>query len=57
MQIKLMVKNHKYGMTKYILVLNNHLFSSNFRYSLANKYDFSVIAILKKNKQMKIKSN
>ena len=44
-------------MTKYILVLNNHLFSSNFRYSLANIYDFSVIAILKKNKQMKIKSN
>ena len=44
-------------MTKYILVLNNHLFFSNFRYSLANIYDFSVIAILKKNKQMKIKSN
>ena len=57
MQIKLMVKNHKYGMTKYILVLNNHLFSSNFRYSLANIYDFSVIAILKKNKQMKTNSN
>ena len=57
MQIKLVVKNHKYRMTKYILVLNNHLFFSNFRYSLANIYDFSVIAILKKNKQMKIKSN
>ena len=53
MQIKLMVKNNKYRMTKYVLVLNNHPFSLNF--GLANIYDFSVLAIPKKNKQMKIK--
>ena len=55
MQIKLMVKNNKYRMTKYVLVLNNHPFSLNLRSSLANIYDFSVLAIPKKNKQMKIK--
>ena len=44
-------------MTKYVLALNKHPFSSNLRSVLANTSNFSVLAILKQNKQMKIKSN
>ena len=44
-------------MTKYVLVLNNHPFSSNLRSSLVNAYDFSVPAILKKEtNESKVKS-